>query len=153
LEHVRERSVAPDRAAVDRLDSLGGPFPDAPACPEEILSLLDDTVAPATIVNAAGRYFGYVMGGTLPAALVASWLTSTWDQNCGLTVMSPAAAKLEEIALAWVAEILGLPATWGGGIVTGATMANFCGLAAARHALLKRAGWDVERQGLFAAPV
>jgi len=66
--------------------------------------------------------------------------------------MSPAAAKLEEIALAWTLEILGLPATWGGGLVTGATMANFCGLAAARHALLERVGWDVERQGLFAAP-
>jgi len=152
LREVQERSVSPASAAVDRLQSLGGSLPTTPTGPDEILSLLDEVAAPATIVNAAGRYFGYVMGGTLPAALVASWLTSVWDQNCGLTVMSPAAAKLEEIALAWTLEILGFPAAWGGGLVTGATMANFCGLAAARHALLARAGWDVERQGLFGAP-
>jgi glutamate/tyrosine decarboxylase-like PLP-dependent enzyme len=152
LREVQERSVSPASAAVDRLSSLGGPLPAGSANPEEVLSLLDEIAAPATIVNAAGRYFGYVMGGTLPAALVASWLTSAWDQNCGLAIMSPAAAKLEEIALAWTLEILGLPATWGGGLVTGATMANFCGLAAARHALLERIGWDVERQGLFGAP-
>jgi len=152
LREVQERSVSPATAAVDRLQLLGGPLPAASADPDEILSLLDEVAGPATIVNAAGRYFGYVMGGTLPAALVASWFTSVWDQNCGLAIMSPAAAKLEEIALAWTLEILGLPATWGGGLVTGATMANFCGLAAARHALLERVGWDVERQGLFAAP-
>ena len=152
LHDVEERSVSPSRAAIDRLETLGGPLPAAPAGPDEILSLLDEVVAPATVVSAAGRYFGYVTGGTLPAALVAAWLTNVWDQNCGLAVMSPAAAKLEEIALAWVLEALGLPAAWGGGIVTGATMANFCGLAAARHALLERVGWDVERQGLFGAP-
>jgi glutamate/tyrosine decarboxylase-like PLP-dependent enzyme len=152
LSEVQERSVSPATAAIDRLQSLGGPLPDAATGADEILSLLADVAAPATVVNAAGRYFGYVMGGTLPAALVAAWLTSAWDQNCGLAIMSPAAAKLEEIALAWTLEILGLPATWGGGLVTGATMANFCGLAAARHALLERIGWDVERQGLFGAP-
>ena len=152
LHDVEERSVFPARAAIDRLETLGGPLPAAPAGPDDILSLLGEVAAPATVVNSAGRYFGYVHGGTLPAALVAAWLTSAWDQNCGLAVMSPAAAKLEEIALAWVLEVLGLPAAWGGGIVTGATMANFCGLAAARHALLEQAGWDVERQGLFGAP-
>lgn len=152
LREAEERSVSPVPAAVDRLQLLGGPFPAASTSADEILSLLDEVAGPATVVNAAGRYFGYVMGGTLPAALVASWLTSAWDQNCGLAIMSPAAAKLEEIALAWTLEILGFPPDWGGGLVTGATMANFCGLAAARHALLERAGWDVERQGLFGAP-
>jgi glutamate/tyrosine decarboxylase-like PLP-dependent enzyme len=152
LREIEERTVAPTGAAVDRLRTLGGPLPASPANPDEILSLLDEVAAPATVVNAAGRYFGYVTGGTLPASLIAAWLTSVWDQNCGLAVMSPAAAKLEEIALSWVLEALALPASWGGGIVTGATMANFCGLAAARHALLERAGWDAERQGLFGAP-
>jgi glutamate/tyrosine decarboxylase-like PLP-dependent enzyme len=178
IGEVRERSVSPTHAAIERLQSLGGSLPAASASPDEILALLDEVAAPATVAN-AGRYFGYVTGGTLPSALVAAWLTSAWDQNCGLAIMAPAAAKLEEIALAWMLEILGLPATWGGGLVTGATMANFCGLAAARHALLarqpsgawstqtenrqasaralpgdylERAGWDVERQGLFAAP-
>src|SRR2546430_932330 len=152
LREVEERRVSPVNAAVERLESLGGPFPAGCTAAEKILSLLDEVAGPATVVNAAGRYFGYVMGGTLPGALVASWLTSVWDQNCGLTIMSPAAAKLEEIALAWTLEILGFQASWGGGLVTGATVANFCGLAAARHALLERAGWDVERQGLFGAP-
>lgn len=129
LREAEERSVAPASAAVERLQTLA-----APASPDAILSLLDEVAAPATVTSAAGRYFGYVTGGILPAALVTAWLTSVWDQNCGLAVMSPAAAKLEEIALGWVLEALGLPVTWGGGLVTGATLANFCGLAPARSA-------------------
>jgi glutamate/tyrosine decarboxylase-like PLP-dependent enzyme len=117
-----------------------------------VVRTLDELVSPATVANAGGRFFGFVNGGTLPAGLAASWLVSAWDQNGALRVMSPGAAELEEIALRWTCELLGLPAATGGGLVTGATMANFCGLAAARHALLARRGWDVESRGLFGAP-
>ncbi len=92
------------------------------------------------------------MGGTLPAALAANWLAGTWDQNAAFSTMSPVAAKVEEIALGWLRDIFKLPESCGAGFVTGATMANFTALAAARHAVLKRAGWSVEDDGLFGAP-
>jgi glutamate/tyrosine decarboxylase-like PLP-dependent enzyme len=100
----------------------------------------------------AGRYFGFVNGGSLPAAVAADWLAAAWDQNAGLIACSPAAAALEEITIRWIRDLLRLPAGTGGGLVTGASVANFCGLAAARHALLSRQGWNVERDGLFGAP-
>ena len=103
------------------------------------------------MAKTAGRFFGFVNGGCLPAALAASWLVSAWDQNAAFFVQSPAAITLEEIALEWVRELLGLPEGTGGAVVTGATMANFSALAAARHASA-RAGWDVEADGLFGAP-
>jgi glutamate/tyrosine decarboxylase-like PLP-dependent enzyme len=104
-------------------------------------------------VGTAGpRYFGFVVGGTLPAALAANWLASAWDQNAGLAVLSPTAARLEEVALRWLLDVLGLPPECGVGYVTCATQANFAGLAAARHTLLARQGWDVEAHGLFGAP-
>jgi glutamate/tyrosine decarboxylase-like PLP-dependent enzyme len=99
-----------------------------------------------------GRFFGFVSGGALPAAVAASWMVAAWDQNAALCVMSPAAAAFEEVAIDWVRDVLGLPAGCGGAVVTGATMANFAGLAAARHAILARAGWNVEDDGLFGAP-
>jgi glutamate/tyrosine decarboxylase-like PLP-dependent enzyme len=108
--------------------------------------------SPATVAKTAGRFFGFVNGGCLPAALAASWLVSAWDQNAAFFVQSPVAITLEEIALEWVRELLGLPEGTGGAVVTGATMANFSALAAARHALLARAGWDVEADGLNGAP-
>jgi glutamate/tyrosine decarboxylase-like PLP-dependent enzyme len=134
------------------LTALGGPLPEAPADPAEVLALLDDIGSPATVASAGGRYFGFVIGGTLPAALAANWLAGAWDQNAYLQVMSPVAARLEEIVLAWMMELLGLPAGSGAGFVTGTTMANFTALAAARSALLHRAGWNVEEDGLFSAP-
>ncbi|HYL95994.1 MAG TPA: aminotransferase class V-fold PLP-dependent enzyme, partial [Terriglobales bacterium] len=108
--------------------------------------------SPATVASTGGRYFGFVNGGALPAAMAANWLAGAWDQNAGLSVMSPVGAKLEEIAAQWLLEIFGLPADCGVGFVTGATMANFTALAAARHCLLNRAGWDAEADGLFGAP-
>src|SRR5690606_34081405 len=96
--------------------------------------------------------FGFVIGGVHPAALGADWLTSTWDQNAGLTALAPAAAACETVAAGWLLDLLGLPAGASVGFVTGGMQANFTGLAVARHAVLARAGWDVERRGLAAAP-
>ncbi|MGC2662199.1 MAG: aminotransferase class V-fold PLP-dependent enzyme [Bryobacteraceae bacterium] len=152
LEQTGERRVTPAQEALDRLPSLGGTLPDAPATSDEILALLDEIAAPATVTSAGGRYFGFVVGGTLPGALVASWLTSTWDQNCGFRVMSPATAQMESIALEWVIDCLGLPAGSQGGLVTGCTMANVSAIAAARCTLLERLGWDVVSKGLYGAP-
>jgi glutamate/tyrosine decarboxylase-like PLP-dependent enzyme len=117
-----------------------------------LVEMLDRVAGPATVINAGGRFFGFVNGGALPGALAASWLVNAWDQNASMIVSSPANAVLEEIALRWTAEILGLPEGCGGGVVTGATMANFSAILAARHAILSRQGWDVERDGLFGAP-
>jgi len=152
LEGVDARTVAPPPEAVAGLSALRGPLPPGPTSAEAVLHLLDEYGSPATVANASGRYFGFVNGGCLPAALAAAWLVSAWDQNAGLVVLSPTAATLEEIALEWVRELLGLPEGTGGAVVTGATMANFSALAAARYTLLKRAGWDVEGDGLFGAP-
>jgi glutamate/tyrosine decarboxylase-like PLP-dependent enzyme len=152
LEGLPQRGVAPTRAALERLRSLDRPFPDRPSDPAAVLRELHDVASPATVASAGGRFFGFVVGGSLPAALAASWLATAWDQDAGLAVMAPGAAALEEVALRWLLEALHFPAGCAGGFVTGATMANFTALAAARHALLQRAGWDVERDGLFGAP-
>lgn len=152
LEGLADRGVAADPASVAALTELSGPLPEESADPGDVLALLDRYGSPATTANAGPRYFGFVTGGTLPAASAAGWLASAWDQNAFSFVSSPVATKIEETALAWLLELLGLPCGCGGAFVTGATMANFCGLAAARHRLLTDAGWDVEAKGLFGAP-
>jgi glutamate/tyrosine decarboxylase-like PLP-dependent enzyme len=152
LESLDERAVAPAPEAVDRLTTLGGSLPEGPSDPAEVLALLDEIGSAATVASAGGRYFGFVTGGSLPAALAADWLASAWDQNSAFAVMSPTVTAVEEIALGWLLDALHLPPTSGGAFVTGATMANFSCLAAARHAVLTRAGWDVESDGLFGAP-
>ncbi len=152
LETLGERRVAPGPDAVDRLPGLAGQLPPVPSDPLAVLALLDEIGSPATVGTAGRRYFGFVVGGSLPPALAANWLAGAWDQDAGLVSMSPAAAYLESIAMGWLLELLGLPREAGAGFVTGATMANLCGLAAARHALLERAGWNVESRGLFGAP-
>jgi glutamate/tyrosine decarboxylase-like PLP-dependent enzyme len=116
------------------------------------LELLDDAGSPATVATTGGRYFGFVNGGILPAALAANWLAGAWNQNAALRVMSPIAAELEEVVVGWVCEALGLPAECEGGLVTCATMANFSALATARQALLAKAGWNVVDDGMFGAP-
>lgn len=151
-EGLADRRVATSADAVARLSELGGALPDHPTDAETILTLLDEIGSPATVTMAGGRYFGFVNGSSLPATLAANWLAGAWDQNAALAVMSPVAVKLEEIALGWLLDLLRLPSTGGGAFVTGATMANFTGLAAARHFVLEKAGWNVEAQGLFAAP-
>lgn len=152
LEGLGERGVAPSPSAVARLHELDTPLPTAPSDPLTVIAQLHDIASPATVASAGPRYFGFVTGGSLPAALAANWLAGAWDQNAAYTVMSPAATALEAIAMRWMIDVLGLPAECGAAFVTGATMANLTGLAAARHALLSRAGWDVGAQGLFGAP-
>ncbi|HEX6122304.1 MAG TPA: aminotransferase class V-fold PLP-dependent enzyme [Ktedonobacterales bacterium] len=152
LAELDARGVAASEAAIARLAELGGPLPEAPSDPAEVVRLLDEIGSPATQATAGRRYFGFVTGGTLPAALGASWLATAWDQNAMLAVSSPVAAQLEVVALGWLREVLRLPLECAGGFVTGATMATFTCLAAARHAVLARAGWDVEARGLFGAP-
>ena len=131
---------------------LGGPLPEAPEDPVDTIDRLADGAAPGLVASPGPRYFGFVTGGSLPAALAADWLTSAWDQNTAFGVMSPAAAVVEEVAAGWLLEVLGLPASASVGFVTGAQMANTTCLAAARHAVLGRTGWDVERLGLIGAP-
>ena len=152
LAELDGRAVAPARTALERLEALDGPVPEDGADPADIIALLDDVGAPATVASAGPRYFGFVTGGALPAALAANWLAGAWDQNAFSVTGSPLAAILEARALAWVLEALGFSADCGGALVTGATMANFTGLAAARHAVLEAAGWDVEARGLAGAP-
>jgi glutamate/tyrosine decarboxylase-like PLP-dependent enzyme len=152
LAGVGNRSVRPQPRDVTRLEALGGPLPQGPSEPAEVLALLDEIGSPATVATTGARYFGFVIGGSLPAALGANWLAGAWDQNAAFSVMSPVAAKIEEIVLAWIVDLLDLPSTCGAGFVTGTTMANFSALAAARTALVKRAGWNVEDDGLFGAP-
>ena len=152
LACIGDRQVAPLAEDIARLDALTGPLPQDPSDPAEVLGLLDRFGSPATVATTGGRYFGFVIGGSLPAALAANWLAGAWDQNAGLAVMSPVAAKIEEIVLSWIVDLFGLPPDCGAGFVTGTTLANFTALAAARTALLKRSGWNVEEDGLFGAP-
>lgn len=152
LHDLPQRAVAPGAAALAGLQALDGPLPATGAAPAEVLRRLDEAGSPATVASAGGRYFGFVTGGALPAALAANWLAGAWDQNAAMPAGSPAAAAIERTALRWLLELLALPAEAAGAFVTGATQANLCGLAAARHALLARAGWDVEADGLFGAP-
>lgn len=152
LEGIRERRVSPDPASLEGLRRFYLSLPEEPLAPQEVLYLLDSIGSPATVATTGGRYFGFVIGGTLPTALAANWLAGAWDQNAGIVASSPAAAAIEEVVTRWIIELFDLPASTGVGFVTGATMANFTCLAAARHALLTREGWDVEAKGLFGAP-
>ena len=149
---VSERDVAPTRANLAALSGFHEPFPSGPCNAADVVKQLDAMGSPATVATTGGRYFGFVNGAMVAAALAASWITSAWNQNAALRVMSPVAAELEDVVLQWVCEALGLPSGCEGGLVTCATMANFTALVAARHALLKRAGWDVTENGMFGAP-
>ena len=131
---------------------LGGLLGAAGQDSGEVVQALAAAVDPGIVASAGPRYFGFVIGGSLPAALAADWLVSAWDQNAVMYASSPAAAIVEEVTAGWLLDLLGLPADLGVGFTTGAGMANATGLAAARHALLARAGWDAERHGLYGAP-
>jgi glutamate/tyrosine decarboxylase-like PLP-dependent enzyme len=146
---VEHRRTTPSVGAIGALDALATPLQADSIDPAKVLEVLDELGSPATIASTGGRYFGYVTGGVLPAALAANWMAGVWDQNA---YHSALVEKLEETTFGWMRQIFGLPASCGAGFVTGTTMASFAGLAAARHALLERAGWNVEEDGLFGAP-
>ncbi|CAN5739999.1 pyridoxal-dependent decarboxylase [soil metagenome] len=152
ISSINNQPVYPTEASVQGLAAFDTALQQEALGENEILKLLDDIGSSATVTSTGGRYFGFVIGGCLPAAMAAKLLATVWDQNAGLTVMSPVASKLETVAAKWLLEIFDLPADCGFGFVTGDTMANFTALAAARHQLLKNAGWDVEANGLFHAP-
>lgn len=151
LEGLNERGVAPDPAVVARLAELDMPLPTDPSPAEETMALLDCYSA-ATMALAGPRFFGFVIGGALPVTLAANWLASAWDQNAALAEVTPLPAKVENVALGWLLDVLGLPPETGVGFVTGATMANFTCLVAARHSVLEQVGWDVEADGMCGAP-
>jgi glutamate/tyrosine decarboxylase-like PLP-dependent enzyme len=152
VEQVGERRVAPAEKDLAALAKFHEPFPAQPSDPRDVVKLLDDLGSPATVASTGRRYYGFVVGGVLPAVMGANWLAGAWDQNAGLRVMSPVAAELENVALRWICEALGLPAECEGGLVTCATTANFTALAAARYALLAKSGWNVAEDGMFGAP-
>jgi glutamate/tyrosine decarboxylase-like PLP-dependent enzyme len=147
-----ERPVYPRAGATELRAGLGRPLPEGPTDAQTVIAELAAAAEPGIVAEASGRYFGFVIGGALPAALAADWLTSTWDQNAGIYVAGPAASVVEEVAGAWLIELLGLPRHASFGFVTGAQTASFAALAAARHHVLQNAGWDVERDGLTGAP-
>jgi glutamate/tyrosine decarboxylase-like PLP-dependent enzyme len=152
LSEIQERAVAASPEAVARLAALREPLPAGPSDPADVLALLDEVGSPATMAMAGPRFFGFVIGGSLPAALAANWLAAAWDQNAAFDSVTPAVSTLEAVALEWLTDVLGLPEGTAGGFVTGATMANFSALVAARHSVLAAQGWDVEADGLFGAP-
>ena len=152
LEGLDTRRVAPAPQAIAALAALDEPFPEGSTDPATVLQRLDDYGSPATMAMAGPRFFGFVIGGSLPVALAANWLAGAWDQNSAFFSVTPSTSVLEQVALRWLLEIFGLPSTCAGAFVTGTTVAHITALAAARHAVLARAGWNVEADGLFGAP-
>ena len=152
LDGIHERFVGVSDEARIGMRRLGGELTEAGEDPHDVLRLLHEAGSPATTASMGGRYFGGVVGGSLPVAVAANWLAGAWDQNACLFEISPVSAYLEDIVLPWIAQLFGLPPSSGGALTTGTQMADLTALAAARHALLARCGWDVERDGLFGAP-
>ncbi|MDH3431874.1 MAG: pyridoxal-dependent decarboxylase, partial [Gammaproteobacteria bacterium] len=147
-----ERSVAPQEDALRNVSRFIEPLPEQGTADEEVLALLDDVGSPATMAMAGRRFFGFVIGGSLPVTVASNWLSTAWDQNVVMHEVTPATATLEQVAIEWLTDLLGLPETTGAGFVTGATVANFTALAAARHRVLAAVDWNVEADGLIGAP-
>ncbi|MBI5473740.1 MAG: aspartate aminotransferase family protein [Ignavibacteriae bacterium] len=152
LHAIQSRRVGPTAKAIDDLKLFDEPLPATQSDPREVLQRLHEVGSPATMGIAGPRYFGFVIGGALPVTVAANWLAAAWDQNSGLYNITPTTARVEQVAQRWLLELFNLPRESAAGFVTGATVANFASLAAARHAVLKRAGWNVEAHGLFGAP-
>jgi glutamate/tyrosine decarboxylase-like PLP-dependent enzyme len=152
LESLPERAVAPTATAEELRKELGGPLPEGPREPRLVVTELAGAADSGLMATPGGRFFGFVIGGSHPAALAADWLTSAWDQNAGLYAAAPAASVVEEVCGSWLIELFGLPEQVSYGLVTGCQMANFTAFAAARHSVLEAVGWDVEADGLVGAP-
>ena len=152
LESLEERPVYPRTSPDELREALGGPLPEEPLDPAEVVGELAEAAEPGVVAIGSGRYFGFVIGGALPAALAADWLTSAWDQNAGLYVGGPSASVVEQVTRDWLLDLLGLPGESSIGFVTGTQMAHVTGLAAARFHVLDGVGWDVNHEGLTGAP-
>jgi glutamate/tyrosine decarboxylase-like PLP-dependent enzyme len=152
LESLNERPVRPELDPTAVGDAFEWTLPDDPVEPMVVLDELVAQAEPGITALGSSRYYGFVIGGTLPAALAADWMTSTWDQNAGLAAIGPSVAAIEELTGAWLLDLLGLPPTASFAFVTGCQMAHVTALAAARHRVLADAGWDVDRDGLIGAP-
>jgi glutamate/tyrosine decarboxylase-like PLP-dependent enzyme len=152
LAHIRDRRVGVTPQELYAMQSLGGSLPEDGAPAADVLRMLDEAGSPATMATMGGRFFGGVIGGSLPVTVAVHWLADAWDQNACLYDLSPISAYLEDVVLRWMVELFRLPAGSAGALVTGTQMADVTALAAARHALLRRGGWDVESDGLFGAP-
>jgi glutamate/tyrosine decarboxylase-like PLP-dependent enzyme len=152
LQSLDTRPVAPPKDAVAALTKLDVPLQNDPIDAKQVIRELDELVTPATMAMAGPRFFGFVIGGSLPVALAANWLATAWDQNTGLYNSTPGTSHLEQVSLRWLLDLLDLPRESAGAFVTGTTVAHITALAAARHSVLARAGWDVEANGLFGAP-
>jgi glutamate/tyrosine decarboxylase-like PLP-dependent enzyme len=152
LESVERRPVGGTATREELVASLGGRLPERGEAPGEVIADLASAADPGIVASAGPRYFGFVIGGSLPSTVAADWLTTAWDQNGFAYVMSPAGSVVEEVTADWLLEVFGLPKESSVGFASGATMATFTGLAAGRHRVLQRAGWDVEADGLTGAP-
>jgi glutamate/tyrosine decarboxylase-like PLP-dependent enzyme len=152
VESLGDRPVFPDVTPEELREALGGPLPDEPLDPARVVDDLAKGAEPGVVAIGSGRYFGFVIGGGLPAALAADWLTSAWDQNAGLYVAGPSASVVEQVTRDWLLDLLGLPGEASIGFVTGTQLAHVTGLAAARWHVLDDAGWDVGHDGLVGGP-
>jgi len=152
VETLQTRPIRAEADVDELTSSLGGPLPEGPTDPRAVIASLVENVEPGRCATPSGRFFGFVIGGAVPASVAADILTSAWDQNAGLYVAGPAAAVVEEVCRGWLIELLGLPPHVSVAFVTGAQMAHVTALAAARHHVLEKAGWDVPQQGLAGAP-
>jgi glutamate/tyrosine decarboxylase-like PLP-dependent enzyme len=152
LNELPGKRAFPSPENLEELKQLDFPLPVLPTNPEEVLALLNTIGSKNTVTSNGARYFGFVFGGSLPAALAASWLSATWDQNAVFKISSPIGAQVEKVAGRWLLEALQLPGGAATGFVTGTTMANFCGVLAARHSIYKRKGWNSKTHGIYGAP-
>jgi glutamate/tyrosine decarboxylase-like PLP-dependent enzyme len=152
VDSLDTRRVFPETSVDELGAALGGPLPEQGADPLQVVEQLARDAEAGVVASAGGRYFGFVIGGSVPAALAADWLTSTWDQCAGMGVLGPSALVAEQVAGNWLKELFGLPGEASFGFTTGCQMAHVTALAAARHAVLERAGWDVEADGLAGSP-
>lgn len=152
IDTLGERPIRAQASVEELIATLGGPLPEAGIDDAAVVDSLAEAAEPGLVGMASGRYFGFVIGGAVPAALAADWLTSAWDQNPGLYAAGPAAAVVEDVARGWLAELLGLPQDVSVAYVTGCQMAHVTALAAARHHVLAQAGWDVAAEGLAGSP-